>query len=485
METSDLKSKTLSGIFWSFTQKAVTQLISFVVTVILARLLMPSDYGVVAIASMFMILIGMFMNGGMGVALIQKRDADELDFNTVFFTGLVMSVVLYTLLFFTAPVMARIYDSPQLTPIIRVLSLNLLIGALGGVQGAYVYREMEFKKFFLASLPRQIFAAAIGIVMAYKGFGPWALVAQNLTASITDTLVMYSMVDWHPRWMFSFERFKGLFAFGWKKLSADFIGTLCFQLRGYIIGFKYSTTDLGFYNRGEGLPQMIRNNVNGPISGVLFPALSKLQSEPGGVKRGLRRSMRTSTYLVFPLLFGLAAISEQLVPVLYSAKWNPAIPFMQIICITAAMDILNAANLQGLLAIGRSDVVLKIELYKKPVMLLILAVTTFVSAIAIAFGMMLYSFYVLYVNTRPNKVLLNYSLREQLGDILPNVLMASFMAVIVFLLGKVIPNLYVALALQITIGAVLYITMSHFLHNENYEYVKATLLDVYHKKITK
>lgn len=485
MASPELKNKTLSGIFWNFAQKLVNQSFHFIVTVVLARLLMPEDYGVVAIAGMFTALLGIFMNGGLGAALIQKKDTDELDFNTVFFMGLGMSFVLYTIIFFTAPLMAIAYDSPQLTAIIRVLALGLPIGALGSVQGAYVSRRMEFKKFFKASLSRQIFAAVVGLAMAYRGYGAWALVAQQLIGHITDTAVMFSMVKWHPRWMFSFERFKGLFAFSWKKLGADFIGTLCYQLRGYIIGLKYSTADLAFYNRGEGLPGMIKTNINGPISSTLFPALSRLQNEEGGVKRGIRRSMRTSSFLVFPLLFGLAAVSDQLVPILYTSKWNTAIPFMQIICVTSAMDILNAANLQALLAMGRSDVVLKLEFYKKPVMLILLAVATFISAIAIAFSMMLYSFYVLYVNTRPNKDLLGYSLREQLKDIMPNFLQSFVMAFVVYLVGMAIPNAYVALAFQIMLGVILYVGMSHFSHNENYEYVKSTLMDLYKRKMKK
>ena len=481
----NLKQKTLSGIFWSFAQKALNQAIAFVVTIILARKLSPDDYGVVAIAAMFTILMGMFMNGGMGVALIQKKDADELDYNTVFYMGLGMSFVLYIIVFFVSPFIASFYREPLISPIIRVLALTMPLGALGGVQGAIVSRQMEFKKFFYASFSGQVLSAAVGICMAYKGYGPWALVGQQMVSAITSTLVVFSMVRWCPRWMFSFERFKGLFSFSWKKLGADFIGTFCSQLRGYIIGYKYSAADLGFYNRGEGLPQMIRNNLYGSISGVMFPALSKLQNEEGGVKRGIRRSIRTSSYLFLPLLFGLAAVSDQLVPILYSAKWNPAIPFMQILCVTAAMDIINGANLQAILAIGRSDVVLKIEFYKKPVMLAILAVTTFISPIAIAVGMMIYSFYVLYVNAGANKRYLNYPLSEQIHDIFPNLLLAVSMAVMVYFVGFLIPNIYMALVCQILIGGIYYIGMSHYLRNENYFYVRSSLEELYDRKMRK
>ena len=479
----NLKNKTLSGIFWAFAQKALNQAIAFVVTVILTRKLCSDDYGVVAIAGMFTILIGMFMNGGMGIALIQKKDTDELDYNTVFYMGLGMSFILYTVIFFISPYFASFYGQPVLCPIIRVIALTMPLGALGAVQGAIVSRQMDFRKFFYASLSGQVMSAVVGISMAYQGYGPWALVGQQIVSGITGTVVVFFMVRWYPRLMFSFQRFKGLFSFSWKKLGGDFVGTLCYQLRGYIIGYKYSTADLGYYNRGEGLPQMIRNNLNGPISGVLFPALSKLQGEPDGVKRGIRRSIRTSSFLIFPLLFGLAAVAPQLVPILYSPKWNPAIPFMQVICITCAMDIINAANLQALLAIGRSDIVLKIELYKKPVMLLILAITTYISPLAIALGMMFYSFYVLYVNTRPNKELLHYSLRDQISDLLPNVLLSLSMAVVVYLMGLSIPNIYMALPAQVILGATIYIGMSHFFHKENYEYVKYILMELYYKKI--
>lgn len=480
---SELKQKTISGIFWTFIQKALNQGIAFIVTIILARKLMPDDYGVVAIAGMFTALIGVFLDGGMGTALIQKKDADDLDYNTVFYMGLGVSFILYTVIFFASPLVASFYEKPILCPIIRALAIAMPLGAFAGVQSAIVTREMQFKRFFYASFSGQVLSAAVGISMAYMGYGPWALVGQQMVGSITNMLVVFSMVRWHPRWMFSWERFKGLFSFGWKKQAAGFIGTLCYQLRGYIIGYKYSTADLAFYNRGEGLPNMINTNINGPISGVLFPALSKLQGEKDGVKRGIRRSMQTSSFLVFPLLFGLAAVSDQLVPILYSSKWNPAIPFMQIICITSAMDILNATNGQALLAIGRSDIILKLEFYKKPVMLLILAVTTFISPLAIAVGMMLYSFYVLYINTRPNKRYLDYSLREQLRDIMPNVLMALLMAVIVYLVGLFIPNLYICLVVQVVVGAVLYWGMSVWTKNENYLYVRDALIEIYHSKL--
>ena len=475
-DTDDLKQKTLSGLGWQFGQKLFGQLFQFVVTVILARLLMPEDYGVVALASMFNVLVGIFINGSMDAALIQKKDADELDYNTVFYSSLFMSFVIYGVVYFGSPYFAKLYDNDLICPIMRTLALTMPIGALAMVQNATVSRQMQFKKFFYATLAGQIISALVGIAMAYKGFGPWALVAQTMLGSVTNTMVLFFMVSWHPKLMFSFERFKGLFSFAWKKTAAGFIGTLCSQLKGYLIGYKYTTADLAFFNRGEGLPDMFMNNINGSINSVLFPALSKVQGDREAVKRGVRRTMMNSSYILCPILFGLAAVSDKIVPLLYSDKWNPAIPFMQIACFTACLTVLNTANLQAIFAIGRSDVALKLEIYKKPVMIVILCLAVFISPLAISIGMFIYSIYVLYVNAKPNKKLLNYSVTEQIYDVKSGFILSSIMAVLVYGLGMFISNNIISLILQILLGAIFYIATSHYMKLEAYVYAKDILL---------
>lgn len=482
MNEENLKSKTISGLLWQFAQKAIGQLFGFVVTVILARLLLPADYGVVALASLFNILVGIFISGSMDAALIQKKDADDLDYNTVFYSSLFMSFVIYGVVYFGAPVVAHIYDNQLITPLMRVLALTMPLGALSMVQSAHISREMQFKKFFYASLIGQVIAAVAGIAMAYHGYGPWALVAQSMISALTNTLVMCVMVSWRPRLMFSFERLRSLLDFAWKKTAAGFIGTLCFQLKGYLIGYKYSMADLAYFNRGEGLPEMLMNNINGSINGVLFPALSKVSGDADAFKRAIRRAMMTSSYVLAPLLLGLAAVSPQVVVLLYTDKWSPAIPFMQVACLTACMTVLNTANLQAFYAIGQSGEVLKLEIYKKPMMLTILFVAIFISPLAISIGLFFYSIYVLYVNTRPNEKYLNYTLGEQIRDVRASFLLAGTMALLVYGLGLLIPNQILALVVQILFGATYYIGLSHLFHLEEYIYIKKTIREIINKR---
>lgn len=483
MSHENIKNKTLSAVAWQFLQKFVNQFLSFIVTVILARLLMPSDYGVVALASMFNVLAGIFIGGGMSSALIQKNDADELDYNTVFYSSLMMSFIIYAIVFFGSPIMACIYDNAQITPVMRTLALTMPIGALSMVQDAKVSKKLEFKKFFTASLSRQLIAAAIGISMAYLGFGPWALVAQQIFGSITNTFVMYQIVRWHPRRMYSWERFKILFSYAWKKLATGFIGTLCVQLKGYLIGARYTTSDLAFYNRGEGLPAMFSNNISGTIDAVLFPALASMNDDISAVKRGLRRAMMTSSYILTPIFLGLCAVSGQIVPLLYSNKWSQAIPFMQVACLTECIVVLNKANLLSIHAIGRPEESLKLEFRKKPVMILLLLIAVFISPIAISIAMFVYSFYVLYMNTRPNAKYLNYSLREQINDVKPAFILGATMSAIVYGIGLIIPNAIIALCFQIPIGIIIYLGISHLMQFEAYMYCRNIIHDVYNRKV--
>lgn len=478
----NLKNKTLSSLFWQFGQKLFGQLFSFVVTVILARLLMPEDYGVVALASMFNVLVGIFITGSMDAALIQKKDVDDLDYNTVFWGSLFMSFVIYGVVFAAAPLFAQIYDNQMITPVMRILALTMPIGALAMVQNASISRNLEFKKFFYASLIGQVIAAVLGIVMAYKGFGPWALVAQTILSTVANTFVMFCLVSWHPRFMFSIERFKILFSYAWKKSAAGFVGTLCDQLKGYLIGGKYTTADLAYFNRGEGLPDMFRNNIAGTIDAVLFPALSRLNGDTEAVKRGMRRAMMTSSYVLSPIFLGLGAISDKIIPLLYTEKWAPAIPFMQVACATSCIIVLNRANLESILAIGHSGEVLKLEIYKKPVMIAILAIAVFISPLAISIGMFVYSFYVLYMNTRPNEKYLNYSLLEQINDVKAGLLLSVAMAAIVYLLGIFLKNIYLSIIIQIAVGMLFYIGLSSLIKVEAYFYVKEMIVEKLHKR---
>lgn len=471
MTDSNIKNKTVTGFFWQLSQKVLCQVVSFGISVVLARLLLPSDYGVIAICSMFLVLTGIFIGGGLGTALVQKKNADDIDFCTVFYSGLVLSIVVYLAVFFAAPYIAIFFKNEQITAVIRILALAMPIGTLSGVQNAFVSKQMIFKKFFYSSLIGTIASGAVGLGMALTGFGVWALVGQNLVSTITNTLVLFCIIDWHPKLIFSYERFKQLFSFGWKMAVVNILTTFFYQLKGYVIGYKYSAAQLAYYNRGEGLPGILYNNINGTISDVLFPALSQLQDDKEALKRALSRAMRISSFFLIPALFGLAAISDKLVIIIFSEKWAPSIPFMQVICMISCSDILGMANYQAIKAVGRADTLLKMEFLKRPAMFAILIATMFISPLAIAVGQLVYSILAFVVNAYPNRKYIGYPIWQQMKDVGKNFLISLVMAIVVYLLGTLGLNMYVSVVLQVVTGALLYYVMSRTLNKEDYGYV--------------
>lgn len=471
MTDSNIKNKTVTGFFWQLSQKVLCQVVSFGISVVLARLLLPSDYGVIAICSMFLVLTGIFIGGGLGTALVQKKNADDIDFCTVFYSGLVLSIAVYLAVFFAAPYIAIFFKNEQITAVIRVLALSMPIGTLSGVQNAFVSKQMIFKKFFYSSLIGTIASGAVGLGMALTGFGVWALVGQNLVSTITNTLVLFCIIDWHPKLIFSYERFKQLFSFGWKMAVVNILTTFFYQLKGYVIGYRYSPAQLAYYNRGEGLPGILYNNINGTISDVLFPALSQLQDDKEALKRALSRAMRISSFFLIPALFGLAAISDKLVIIIFSEKWAPSIPFMQVICMISCSDILGMANYQAIKAVGRADTLLKMEFLKRPAMFAILVATMFISPLAIAVGQLVYSILAFVVNAYPNRKYIGYPIWQQMKDVGKNFLISLVMAIVVYLLGTLGLNMYVSVVLQVVTGALLYYVMSRTLNKEDYGYV--------------
>lgn len=469
--SENIKSKTISGFFWKLSQKVLCQVVSFGISVVLARILLPSDYGVVAICSMFLILTGIFIDGGLGTALIQKKNADDLDFCTVFYSGMVLSIVVYIAVFFAAPLIADFFKNKQITSVIRVLALAMPIGTLSGVQNAFVSRQMIFKRFFYSSLIGTFASGAVGLGMALTGFGVWALVGQNLVSTITNTLVLFCIIEWHPKLRFSYERFKVLFSFGWKMAIVNVLTTFFYQLKGYVIGYKYSATQLAYYNRGEGLPGILYNNINGTISDVLFPALSQLQDDKDALRRALSRAMRISSFFLMPALFGLAAISNNLVIIIFSEKWAASIPFMQVICLISCSDILGMANYQAIKAVGRADTLLEMEFVKRPAMFAILIVTMFISPLAIAVGQLLYSIIAFIVNAYPNRKYIDYPIMQQLNDVGKNFVISLLMAIAVYLIGLIGLNMYVCVGVQVVVGVVLYYSVARLFNKEDYGYV--------------
>lgn len=474
-ESQNPRSQALSGLMWRFLERFGAQGVTFVVSIILARLLDPEVYGIVAIVTVFTAILNVFIDSGLGNALIQKKEADDLDFSSVFFFNMFMCVVLYLLLFAAAPFIAKFYKMPELTPVIRVMSLTVIISGVKNVQQAYVSKHLLFKRFFFATLGGTVGAAMLGIWMAYKGYGVWALVAQGMFNATVDTLILWITVKWRPKLRFSFERFKGLFSFGWKLLVSQLIDTVYNNLRQLIIGKLYNADNLAFYNRGYMLPNVFVVNVNTAIDSVLFPVMSNAQDSVESVRTMTRRSIQVSSYAMWPIMLGIAAVSKPLVAVLLTEKWLPCVPYVIIFCISYAFLPMETANLNAIKALGRSDIILRLTVIKKVIGFIILAATMWFGPLIMAASNLFFSVVNQIINAWPNRKLLNYSYGQQIADILPSMLLSGVMFGAVWCVQYLRMGNFLTLLIQIAVGVVVYILGSLLLKIESFSYLLGVL----------
>lgn len=426
----NLKSKVVKGTFWAFLERISGQLVGFGVGIILARLLSPTDYGTVALLGIFTAIAGVLADSGFGGALIQKKDATELEYNSVFYLSLVLTGVLYLVLFSIAPWVARFYNIPELCPILRVVSISLLFNSINSIQGAELARKMLFHLSFRISMITTITSAVCGITLAFLGFGVWTLVWTGLITSIVGTISRWYIIAWRPRLMFSFAALKPLWKYGWKMTVSALLDTGFNNLYGLIIGKVYSRADLSFVNKGRNMPELLMNNVNGTLGRVAFPALAKLQDDKLKLRESMRRMMVVSTFFVFPIITIVAITSRNTILFLYGAKWEPAVPYAMIACLTFAMWPFHTINLQGIQAIGRSDVFLKLEIVKKAIAFIVLISCLSQSVLLWCLvGAFVSSPLSVIINSWPNRKLLDYTLKMQLLDIMPAAIVCGLMAV--------------------------------------------------------
>lgn len=475
-------NSVISNFIWRFAERCGAQIVQFVVSIILARLLAPEVYGTISLILVFTTILNVFIDSGMGNALIQKKDADDLDFSTVFFFNVCMCSVLYLIMFLAAPKIAVFYKDTSLTAVIRVLSLTLVISGIKNVQQAYVSRTMQFKKFFFSTIGGTIGAAVVGIILAYTGFGVWALVAQQIFNAAVDTCILWLTVKWRPKKMFSFTRFKGLFSYGWKLLASSLLDTVYNNVRQLIIGRMYSSADLAYYNRGKQFPDLLVNNINTSIDSVLLPTMSQEQDDRGRVKAMTRRAIKTSTYIMAPLMMGLAFCGIPLVRLILTEKWLACVPFMRIFCITSMFYPIHTANLNAIKAMGRSDLYLRLEIIKKIVGIGLLVSTMWFGVMAMAYSLLVSSVLSQIINSWPNRKLLNYGYLEQLKDILPGIILAVGMGFCVYMIQWIgLPDL-LTLCIQVVAGVIIYFGVSKLLKFESFTYVK-TMISPYLSKL--
>ena len=464
-------NNTISNFIWRFAERCGAQLVTFIVSIVLARILVPEDYGTIALVTVFTAILQVFVDSGLGTALIQKKNADETDFSSVFYFNFTMCLVLYAGMFVAAPFIADFYEDSSLTAVIRVLSLTIVISGVKGIQQAYVSRNMLFKRFFFATIGGTIFSAFVGIGMAYAGFGVWALVTQQLSNMTIDTLILWITVKWRPQRKFSWARLKGLLGFGWKLLISSLLDTVYNNFRNLIIGKMYSSSDLAFFNQGDKFPKVIVTNINISIDSVLLPTMSNAQDNPERIKQMTRRAIKTSTYIMAPLMMGLAFCAEPIVRLVFTDKWLPCVPFLRIFCITYMFWPVHTANLNAIKAMGRSDMFLKLEIVKKIFGMILLLSTMWFGVMAMAYSLLLSSVISQIINSWPNRKLLGYGYLEQVKDFAPGILLAVGMGVCVYFVGYLPFSTLTTLLIQIIVGATIYIGVSALLKLEEFEYL--------------
>lgn len=477
MRTLINKKNVITSLLWKFLEQSGTQGIQFIVQIILARLLLPEDYGLIALVMIFITLANVFIQSGFGAALIQKKQVDELDYSSAFYFSLGIAIILYTVIYIMSGEIADFYNEPRLIKVLRVLSISVFFGAINAIQYAFISKNLLFKKLFVSSLLGILISGIGGIFSAYQGLGVWAIVIQHLLNQLIVCVSLLLIIKWRPRLIFSWARVKLLFDFGGKLLISSLIDTLYLDLRSLIIGKIYMADVLGFYKRGSQFPQFIVNNINGSIQSVLLPTLSAFQDDIATVRKMVRTSIITSSYIVFPMMMGLAVTARPIILILLTDKWLRSVPYMQIFCAVFALMPLHTTNLQCINALGRSDIFLKIEIVKKTLGLIVLFVTLAFGPYAIAFGVLFIGIVSTFINAFPNKRLLNYTYKEQLVDVLPSFMLSVIMGSLVYLISFLDFNNLHLLIIQVVVGLIAYIGLSSVLHIKGFEYLVSTIKD--------
>ncbi len=471
-----------SGLFWRFGERIAAQVVSFVVSVVLARILMPEDYGAIAILLVFIEIANTLVVSGLSTALIQKKEISQLEMSTVFYCNLALSIVLYAAMFFASPLIARVYELPVLIPATRVFALQLPIFALQSLPNVIISRELNFRKLFFGNIIGTIISAIVGIFLAIKGFGIWALVFQSLSQVAVSTLVLNLIVRWFPSLCFSFKKTKPLIRFGWKVMFSDLVASVSNQFSSLIIGAKYTASDLAYYTKGKQLPTLIRSNLYNTLISVLFPAMSRLNDDIGSLKAFSKRCIRLLFYIACPLMVGLTAVSHNLVLVLYTEKWLQMTPYIAIICVECLLAIPPTIFLQALKAVGKSDIMLKLEMIKKPLLIVSILVAMRFGVFAIALTLPLNTLFDLFLTGFYSKKIFGYGLWEEIKDCLPAIAISAAMFVSVKIVGWLPLSAFLLLVLQCFVGIFVYIGLSILFKNQEFLYLWHMLKSRFVKK---
>jgi len=473
-----LKQKTISGLLWSFIDQFANLGITFIAGIILARILSPREFGLIGMITIFFAVSNSFINSGFGSALIRKNDCTQTDYSTVFFFNLCAGVLLFIALFFSASAISNFFNEPQLKPIVQVLGLVPIIESLTLIQRTILTKRIDFKLQARISVIASIGSGIIAITMAYKGFGVWSLVAQQLSRQALNSAFLWLWNKWKPMLVFSKQSFKELFGFGSKLLISGLIDTIYRNVYYLVIGKYFSAQDLGYYTRADQFKAIPSQHLNGIIGRVSYPVLSSIQNDIPRLKANYQKLIRSTMFITFILMFGMAAVAEPMIITLIGEKWRPSIIYLQMLCFVGMMYPLQALNLNMLQIQGRSDLFLKLEIIKK-----ILAVPTIIAGIfwgikIMIAGMMINTLIAYYLNSYWSGKMIGYSTKQQIGDILPSFSLALIMAAVVYILGLILPFPTVwVLIIQLSAGALFIYVASELIKFRDYVFIKEMILE--------
>lgn len=479
--SESLKNKTVKGTVWSSLDAFLGQGITFLVGLVLARLLSPEEYGLIAIITIFISVFNSIVDSGFSNALIRKQDATEVDYNTVFYTNLVISAVLSTALLFGAPLIADFFARPQLTPLTQAMSSIVVINAFSIVQNIRLTKNIDFKTKTKVSLIASVASGIIGIAMAFSGFGVWSLVAQQISRQLLNSVFLWVFNKWLPKLIFSWKSFKEMFDFGWKLLVSGLINTIWTEIYQVVIGKFYQPQTLGQYTRAQQFSSIFSSNLTSIIQRVSYPVLSQLQDDKERLKSGYKRIIKITMLVSFVLMLGLAAIAKPMILVLIGAKWLPAVPFLQILCFNMMLYPLHSINLNMLQVQGRSDLFLKLEIVKKMIGVLPLCLGIFVNIYYMLISSVFVGFFSYYLNARYSGPFLNYSIKEQVKDIMPGFSIALLMALPVYAISYLPLNPFVLLPIQLLAGLLIVLVLCEKIGLEEYKEIKSIVLGLLKK----
>lgn len=480
MEKS-LKKNVLSGVIWQYVQRLGNQSISFIVSIILARLLVPEDFGTVALLGVFISISNIFIDSGFGNALIQSKEIDDTDCSSVFYLNIGVSLLIYSIVFCIAPWIEEFYAMPQLSLLLRVLALQIVMMAIGCVQSSLLIRWMKFHINFYIGITSTILSSIVGISLAYFGFGVWSIVTSQLTSQLCIMIGLWILVGWRPKLVFSIKRILCLFSYGSRILAGSLISVICNNIFNLVIGKRYTAVDLGFYNRGQLLPNTIIDTAANSVNGVLFPALSSIQNNRERHKSVIRRSEKMISFIVFFISAMMLALSTDIVKFLLGEKWLPAVPFMRIVCLTLCLSPISVLNQSIQTTLGRSDIYLKTTIWSKTVAILLIIIGSYVNVYIMVLAGTVASFCTFFITGIYNKQLIGYSFIDQMRDIAPAFFLSILSGIAAYGVSLLGMNVFMNLIIGAFTGSFLYFGLAYILKYEAMLFLADNIRQVYFK----